>query len=160
MGRSAHADGREALGRGTVGVVVARSPTRSAAPEGRAEALGRAAVGLVGVGAGLVALDLVGVPLPPCPFRTLTGVPCPGCGTTRLAAAVASGDVGGALATDAPGLLALVALAAIAAGFGIARLRGRPSPIWLRSAAVPVVLALLAGAHWIVSLTGGGFAAT
>jgi hypothetical protein len=36
--------------------------------------------------------------VPGCPFHLATGVPCPGCGTTRAALALARGDVLGALA--------------------------------------------------------------
>jgi len=34
--------------------------------------------------------------VPGCPFHALTGVPCPGCGTTRAVLALARGDVTGA----------------------------------------------------------------
>ncbi len=32
-----------------------------------------------------------------CPFRTLTGIPCPGCGMTRSFLALAQGDLSGSL---------------------------------------------------------------
>lgn len=56
---------------------------------------GMVALGLILVGAGWA--NGMGLPLPPCTFRTLTGVPCAFCGTTRAAAAVSWGDLEAAL---------------------------------------------------------------
>ena len=66
----------------------------------RAHHLGQTSLGLVGLGAVLVAGRAVSFTLPPCPFRAITGVPCPGCGMTRLADAVAHGRL--AAAASAP----------------------------------------------------------
>jgi hypothetical protein len=41
-----------------------------------------------------------GNPLPPCPSRWLTGLFCPGCGTTRALHALLHGDLPGALAMN------------------------------------------------------------
>ena len=38
--------------------------------------------------------------LPPCPFLALTGLLCPGCGSTRALHALLHGDVGQALAMN------------------------------------------------------------
>ncbi len=45
-------------------------------------------------------------PIPPCPLRTLTGVPCPMCGMTRSARSMMSLDVGSALRFQPFGALA------------------------------------------------------
>lgn len=48
-----------------------------------------------------------------CPTRKLTGIPCPACGTTRSAAALAQGQFELALWTNPLGYLALAFLLAI-----------------------------------------------
>lgn len=50
--------------------------------------------------------------VPPCPLRTLTGIPCPLCGMTRGVTALVHGDVGHALFLN-PGSLLIVALAVL-----------------------------------------------
>jgi hypothetical protein len=35
----------------------------------------------------------LGAPLPPCPFKALTGIECPGCGTGRAITALSRGDI-------------------------------------------------------------------
>lgn len=51
--------------------------------------------------------DRAGSTLPPCPFHALTGLYCPGCGTTRALAAFSHGDFFAALAWN-PLLLLIV----------------------------------------------------
>lgn len=48
--------------------------------------------------------------VPPCPLRTITGVPCPLCGMTRGVTAVVHGNIGHALFLN-PGSIAAVILA-------------------------------------------------
>jgi hypothetical protein len=51
---------------------------------------------LLGVPAGLLALrllDAIGLRLPPCLFKQATGWPCATCGLTRMARALAEGDL-------------------------------------------------------------------
>jgi hypothetical protein len=62
-------------------------------------ALGALFGGVLLAGAGLAAAWLrLGLPVPVCHLRAWTGIPCPGCGSTRLVAALLSGDVTAAAA--------------------------------------------------------------
>jgi Protein of unknown function (DUF2752) len=65
-------------------------------------------IGLLGAGGlGLALLhSLSGGTLGiPCPLRATTGLDCPGCGATRMAAALLEGDLGAALQYNAPVLV-------------------------------------------------------
>jgi hypothetical protein len=74
-----------------------------------------------------------------CPFRSLTGVPCPFCGLTRAFVAAAHGHVATSLAFNPAGIVVLV-LAAVA----ILR------PAWLSRLRAPGwALLTLAGALWV-----------
>jgi hypothetical protein len=76
-----------------------------------------------------------------CPFRELTGVPCPLCGATRAFALVARGDAG---FLDYNAVWVVVAVLSIVAGL-IVLVRGRaPRVATPVGAALGVALALLA----------------
>lgn len=81
---------------------------------------------LLALGAGRL-LPVGGVPFFGCWFHRLTGLPCPGCGTTRAIAALSRGDFAGGFALNP---LAAV-LAAVLGGTGVYLLvvgaRGRPA---------------------------------
>jgi hypothetical protein len=92
--------------------------------------------------------------LPPCPFRALTGVPCPSCGTTRAAISLLHGDVIASLA-DNP-LASLAGIAFVVGGAlvplwislgGKLPALPRPLPLWLRMTAVAVLIANWA---WVI----------
>src|SRR6478609_1957480 len=83
----------------------------------RARQVGQTAVGLVGLGAALLAGRAVSLHLPACPFRAATGVPCPGCGMTRLADAVAHGRIGEAAGADIAGVAILGVLVVLAVSY-------------------------------------------
>jgi hypothetical protein len=70
-----------------------------------------------GVGLGILAVAAVRplVPfefVPPCPLRTLTGIPCPLCGMTRGVTAAVHADLGRAAFLN-PGSIVLVVLAVL-----------------------------------------------
>ncbi len=86
--------------------------------------------------------------MPVCPFRALTGIPCPTCGTTHAAVALLRGRIGAALAANP---LATVAGIAFVAGGVLAPVWAAarwpvpemptPLPRWVRAAIVAVLLA-------------------
>jgi len=95
--------------------------------------------------------------LRPCIFRSITGIPCPTCGTTRAATAFLNGEILAAFAANplaaAMGLL-FVAGAPIATLWAIARwpvpLLPTPLPMWVRIGAVALI-----ASNWIYVITAG-----
>ncbi|NYH89877.1 DUF2752 domain-containing protein [Actinopolymorpha rutila] len=83
----------------------------------------------------------------PCLLHSLTGLDCPLCGTTRMAAAVLHGDLAGALGFNAPALLAILVVAYLWLSWTLERLGVRvrlPRPALgprARSALLPAVVA-------------------
>ena len=76
-----------------------------------------AAVTALGAGAFFVLRRIdptvAGNPLPPCPLRALTGLYCPGCGSTRCLHALTQFDLPGALAMNPLLVLTLLPLAVL-----------------------------------------------
>jgi hypothetical protein len=83
---------------------------------------------------------------PRCLFHAVTGLHCPGCGSTRCLHALLHGQVRQAAAYNALALLALPLLVFWAARWGLAFLRGvppraRPLPRWAYVVLIGAVLA-------------------
>lgn len=123
----------------------------------RARIVGQSALGLVGLGAVLLAGRAVSIHAPACPLRSLTGVPCPGCGMTRLADAVAHGRFGEATGADAAGVAILGVLAVIAVTYLVRVLiRKDEPPAWMRSPLLVMGLVALVAIHWVTTIITGG----
>jgi len=85
-----------------------------------------------------------------CPFRLMTGLPCPLCGATRSVALFAHGDT---RFFDYNPWWVLVLLAAVAGGLVVALIGWRPAVAAATSRVkVPALIATLA-VGWIVALT-------
>ncbi len=114
---------------------------------------GVSASGLGILGARLHALGFL--PLPACPFKALTGLPCATCGLTRWALALAAGDWAATLHWHPVASLLMALLPGVAA-WDLARAwRDRPYPglpesPWARGAA----FGLLAGT-WLLQAVRG-----
>lgn len=101
-----------------------------------------------------------GSPFPPCIFRSVTGLYCPGCGITRMLHALAHGDLVRAARMNAMVLAMLPALALLVANeFGARRILpvalARPlysAPLWL---AVVVAFGVLRNLPGFGALTPG-----
>ena len=70
----------------------------------------REAIIIVGAGALHLGLSLAGLPAWNCPIRTVTGVPCPGCGLTRAVMQFLHGDITASLQTHAFAPIFILAL--------------------------------------------------
>ena len=93
-------------------------------PRSVPEQLGVAGLGATGAAVAYqAALGGQGLWLP-CPLRTLTGIPCPLCGMTTAATALASGDLGAAMAAN-PFVLLLAGFTLVMAVLMAARAIGR-----------------------------------
>jgi hypothetical protein len=88
--------------------------------------------------------------LPACPLHVATGWPCPACGSGRALAALADGDLAGALGWNPLAVAAFVAFGAAGVLALAAELAGRPLreprtlPGWMR-----VALPLAVVADWL-----------
>lgn len=91
-------------------------PRATSSPDAMPEPLDRRVVGLAGTLAGGAVLAVVNglsggrIGLP-CPFHALTGLNCPFCGTTRMAAALLQGDVERAWSFNPPMFVVLPVVA-------------------------------------------------
>lgn len=93
----------------------------------------------------------------PCAWKSVTSLPCAGCGGTRAALSLASGDWAGALALN-PGavllfgvLLALNAYAVLTVAGVLQPLR----PVFLRGARWRIAVVAVFAANWIYLLVAG-----
>lgn len=82
-----------------------------------------------------------------CPFRALTGLPCPGCGLTRSWVYAAHGWWRESFAANAFGLVLMAAVVLLAAVVVVRRVRRRPPPVLDKALRHP--LALGVGALWL-----------
>lgn len=117
-----------------------------------AAALSAAALAVSFRGSAATALAL----LPPCPVKSLFGLPCPACGSGRASAALAALDLPAAFAWNplfTLGALAFLGGGLVAAAFALAG-RGVPEP---RTLPVPVRAAVVAAvaANWLWLLLDG-----
>lgn len=106
--------------------------------------------GLLIAGAGIVWwLFATGLPLPGCPLKATSGLPCVGCGSTRAVRAIMGGDFWTAFTLNP--LTSLTALAGVAWIIYAVSVAGRRVPRWRVQAFTGWsrwVLWLLLGANW------------
>ena len=116
---------------------------------------GDAALVTVGMGVLAVAARASSFALP-CPLRSATGLPCPGCGLTRTADALAHAHLDDVLASDPVGALVLVAIGLLAASALARRVGGRSVLPATATGALPAVLATAVLGRWFALLLGLG----
>lgn len=128
----------------------ARSPeSHRTGPLGRLSAVTStevvAAIGLGGVAIAAL-LPAGGIEDGPvlCPFRALTGLPCPGCGLTRSWVYLMHGDIGSSLASNWFGPLLIIAVIALVVVSVRARLAGKRPVDLDKLVRAPMVLGFFA----------------
>lgn len=120
----------------------------------------------LGLYAGAVSLVLIGAAplsasaaslMPPCPFRSVTGLPCPTCGATHAVVALSRLDWMGALAANPLATIGVVALLLGGLAAGIAALLGRPlrEPRWSPRLRWSALLLVIANWLWVLAHTAG-----
>jgi hypothetical protein len=82
-----------------------------------------------------------------CPFRALTGLPCPGCGLTRSWVYAAHGWWRESFASNAFGMVVVAAILALAVIVVVRRVRRGPPPVLDQLLRNPVAYGI--GALWL-----------
>lgn len=109
--------------------------------------------GVVLAAAGLTALD-GHIATTVCPFRRITGIPCPGCGGLRSAHLLLQGDLWGALGLNPLSVLLIVWIVVSVVWLAVDVVRGSDTYIniyhrkWSRGATITAVVILLAQWMW------------
>jgi len=108
-----------------------------------------AAGGVVAIGASFL-LSPHGIEDGPvlCPFRALTGLPCPGCGLTRSWVYAAHGWWRESFAANPFGLVVVAAILALAVTVVVKRVRRTPPPQLDKLLRHPLAIGI--GAVWLV----------
>ncbi|MGE5275586.1 MAG: DUF2752 domain-containing protein [Acidobacteriota bacterium] len=97
--------------------------------------------------------------LPPCLFRSVTGLPCPTCGSTRAVLALARLDLAGAVALNPLAVAAAIVFVAGGLIAAIAALGGRPLREPQRyppAARLALLAAVAANWVWLLAAARGG----
>ncbi len=95
--------------------------------------------------------------VPACPLKSLSGLPCLTCGTTRAAVALAQGDLAAALALNPLAAAAWLTLVGGGLVAGIAALAGRPlrQPDWAFPLWARLGLVAMLAANWVYLFWAG-----
>jgi len=97
---------------------------------------------------------------PPCPFLALTGVPCPGCGGLRAVHDLLTGDVVGALSSNAWAVLTTVLCVGTYAAWLASRVgASHPAQSWSGRAGTSVTAWLSAHATVLAAVWAAGLVA-
>lgn len=89
-----------------------------------------AVLGVVGIGiAAALPADRIDDGPVLCPFRRVTGLPCPACGMTRSWVHLMHGQWHAAVWANPFGIVAMAAVVALAIAVAVRRVQGRPAPV-------------------------------
>ncbi len=95
--------------------------------------------------------------LPACPLKSLSGLPCAACGSTRAALALVRGEVKEALVVNPLATVAWLGLVVVGLVAGVAALVGRPlsEPRWVLPTTARLGLLGILVANWLYLIWAG-----
>jgi hypothetical protein len=106
-------------------------------------------LGILALGALYFFVDPVKGNMPDCPFYSLTGIYCPGCGTQRGLHALLHGNVTGAIGYNSLMVLSLLYFVSEAA-IWILRSRGKQIRTLSSRRYVPLIVLVITLAFWVL----------
>ena len=129
------------------------TPSFSTLIDNRAEGLA-----IVGSGALLVGLHLAGLPGWACPFKSVFGIPCPGCGLTTATGQLLRGQFSASLRTHAFAPIFLFAYFVLTVLLFLPEKQRQSSIAWvarfeMRTGITALVLTALM-VYWVIRLAG------
>lgn len=113
---------------------------------------------MVGAGAVQMGLHLAGLPGWACPFKSLFGIPCPGCGLTTAAGQLFHGQIRAAIQTHAFAPVFLFSFLLMAVVIFLPETQRNNTAAWIagfeRQTGITSVLLTTLLMYWVIRLVG------
>jgi hypothetical protein len=113
---------------------------------------------IVGSGVLLVGLHLAGLPGWACPFKTMFGIPCPGCGLTTAMDQLLHGQLSNSLHTHAFAPIFLFSMVVMAVVLTLPEKQHKSAVEWIarfeRHTGITALILVALMVYWVIRLAG------